>query len=236
MSCHWHRHSALCDCGPRLNPKQREVSWLNGKVVYSCVTCNVIPSTIIMKRALDWNNYQKHYTLRMRNWWKKLKNHESNLYSSEKHRKLGKKQQLSQHQICCQNIRHQRFVAKTSDIKNFSQIKHQIWCENIRSGNTDFRWNLALTKGKTPPKDNPDRGDHGHRNAGVPFSDSAPVPNFFNPVRLFFKFENPTPVQTPATIIDPTVIYSCFYIRNGHTDSCYCRNGNVTPDPCRVFY
>jgi len=48
--------------------------------------------------------------------------------------------------------------------------------------------------------------------AGVYFSDSgsAPVPKFLNPVRirvrLFFKFENPTPVQTPVTIIDPTVI------------------------------
>jgi len=30
---------------------------------------------------------------------------------------LGKKQQLSQHQICCQNIRHQKFLSK-----------HQIWC------------------------------------------------------------------------------------------------------------
>ena len=60
--------------------------------------------------------------------------------------------------------------------------------------------------------------------AGVTFtdSDSAPVPKFL--IRKFFKFENPTPVQTPATIIDPTVIYPCFYLRNDHTDSCYCRN------------
>ena len=52
--------------------------------------------------------------------------------------------------------------------------------------------------------------------AGVTFSDSdfAPVPKFLNPgpdpARLFFKSENPTPVQTPATIIDPTVIYPFF--------------------------
>jgi len=25
---------------------------------------------------------------------------------------LGKKQQLSQHQICCENIRHQKFLSK----------------------------------------------------------------------------------------------------------------------------
>ena len=35
------------------------------------------------------------------------------------------------------------------------------------------------------------------------------------PVWQFFKFENPTPVQTPATI-DPTVIFPCFYLRNDH--------------------
>jgi len=33
-------------------------------------------------------------------------------------------------------------------------------------------------------------------------------------VRLFFKFVSPTPVQTPATMIDQTVIYPCFYLRN----------------------
>jgi len=44
---------------------------------------------------------------------------------------LGKKQQLSQHQICCQTIRHQKFLSK-----------HQIWCSNIRSGNTEHcTWN-----------------------------------------------------------------------------------------------
>jgi len=36
---------------------------------------NVIPNT--MKRASSvWNSYQTH--MRVRNWWKKLKNHESN--------------------------------------------------------------------------------------------------------------------------------------------------------------
>jgi len=55
--------------------------------------------------------------------------------------------------------------------------------------------------------------------------------NFGIRVRQFFKFENPTPVQTPATIINRTWIYSCFYLRNDHTDSWYCRNWKVTPDP-----
>jgi len=54
-------------------------------------------------------------------------------------------------------------------------------------------------------------------------------------VQLFFNFENLTPVQTPATIIDPTVIYPCFYLRNGHTDFCCCRNRRVTPDARPVF-
>jgi len=61
----------------------------------------------------------------------------------------------------------------------------------------------------------------------------------FNPgpvrVRQYFKFENPTPVQTPATIINQTLIYPCFYLRNNHTDSCHYRNWKVTPDPGPVF-
>jgi len=76
--------------------------------------------------------------------------------------------------------------------------------------------------------------------AGVTFSDSntALVPKFLNPGphpgRIFLIFENPTPVQTSATMIDPTLIYPCFYLRNDPTDSWYCRNGKVTPDPVLV--
>jgi len=76
--------------------------------------------------------------------------------------------------------------------------------------------------------------------AGVNFSDSAPVRKCLSPgpdpVRVFFKFENPTPVQTSATIVDPTLIYPCFYLRNDRTDSGYCRNGKVTPNPGPVFH
>ena len=53
-------------------------------------------------------------------------------------------------------------------------------------------------------------------------------------VRKFFGFENPTPVQTQATI-DAIEVYPCFSLRNDHADSCYCRNGKVTPDLGPVF-
>ena len=36
----------------------------------------------------------------------------------------GKKQQLSQHQICCQNIRHQKFLSKTSEVVTLMHIIH----------------------------------------------------------------------------------------------------------------
>jgi len=75
--------------------------------------------------------------------------------------------------------------------------------------------------------------------ARVTFSDSNSAPvvfqNFWIRVRQFFKFENPTPVQTPATIIDPTVFYPYFYYINDQKDSCYCRHWKVTLDPGPVF-
>ena len=40
-------------------------------------------------------------------------------------------------------------------------------------------------------------------------------------MRKFFKFKSPTLVQTPATI-EATENYQWFYLRNPHTDSCYC--------------
>jgi len=54
-------------------------------------------------------------------------------------------------------------------------------------------------------------------------------------VQQFFKFDNPTPIQIPATIIDPTVIHPWCYLRNDLTDSCYCRSWKVTPDPGPIF-
>jgi len=57
--------------------------------------------------------------------------------------------------------------------------------------------------------------------------DSAPVPKCLKPdagrVRKIFKFENLTPVQTPATM-DATDIQQCLYlgyvIYENQTDSC----------------
>ena len=78
--------------------------------------------------------------------------------------------------------------------------------------------------------------------AGVTFSDSGstPVPKFLNlapdPGATIFKFENPTPVQNPDAIIDPTEIFPCFYLRDDHTDSCYCRNRKMTLASGLFFY
>ena len=50
----------------------------------------------------------------------------------------------------------------------------------------------------------------------------SPIPSLFQNFSIWirvrkFKFENPTPVQTPATI-DPTKIYQCFHLRNDLAD------------------
>ena len=50
---------------------------------------------------------------------------------------------------------------------------------------------------------------YGPEVAGVTFSVSDPVSNFWIRIGKFSKFENPTTVQTLATI-DPTEIYPCF--------------------------
>jgi len=53
-------------------------------------------------------------------------------------------------------------------------------------------------------------------------------------VRLFFKFEHPTPVPTPLqSSIQPWFTH-VFFPRNDHADSCYSRIRNVTPGP--VFH
>jgi len=74
--------------------------------------------------------------------------------------------------------------------------------------------------------------------AGDIFSDSksAPVPKFFNPVPTILQIRDPIPVQTTVTIIDPTLIYPRFYLRNDYTDSCYCRNAKVPQDQGPVFH
>jgi len=44
----------------------------------------------------------------------------------------------------------------------------------------------------------------------VTFQTHTPVLKFSNPGPKVFKFEKPTPVQTPVSIIDPTEIYPYF--------------------------
>ena len=134
-TCHWMKpphENFLRTPLPTLNQKERSIvinleSWLFMRNV------NVIPNA--MKRASSvWNDYQTH--MRVRNWWKKLKNHEPNLFLSKSIENFGKKQQLSQHQICCENIRHQKFLSK-----------HQIWCWNIRSCSTAYEtWLPNITE------------------------------------------------------------------------------------------
>jgi len=60
--------------------------------------------------------------------------------------------------------------------------------------------------------------------------------NFWIPIRVrkFFKFDDPTPVQNPASI-DPNEIYLWFYFRNDRADCCYCPIWKLTEDPVSVF-
>ena len=77
--------------------------------------------------------------------------------------------------------------------------------------------------------------------AEVIFSDydSAPVPKFSNrgpdPGLAILKIWESDYCSDSGYNHHPTVIYPCFYLRHDHTDSCYCRNGKVTPDPGRFF-
>ena len=73
---------------------------------------------------------------------------------------------------------------------------------------------------------------------GVNFSDSDSAPKFLNPAPdpAILQIWESDACSNSATIIDPTVIYPCFYLRYDRTDSCYCRNGEVTPDPGPFFH
>ena len=72
----------------------------------------------------------------MRDWWKKLKKRESNLFSFWNERKCGKKQQHSEHQICRQNIRHHKFIrehhircyVKISEVATLVSTIPNFWC------------------------------------------------------------------------------------------------------------
>jgi len=115
-----------------LNPKQREVSSLNGKVGYLRVTCNVIPNA--MKLATVWNDYK--HTLRVRNWWKKLKNHTPYLFSSKKYRKFGKK-------VIAQSTSDLLPKHQTSEIslkKSDLMLKHQKWQHWVQCIKNHISW------------------------------------------------------------------------------------------------
>ena len=72
----------------------------------------------------------------VRDWWKKLKNHKSNLFSPWNERKCDEKQQPNQHHICRQNVKHQKFIwehhiwchIKISEVATLASMIPSFWC------------------------------------------------------------------------------------------------------------
>ena len=100
---------------------------------WSCVTWNgtlsaakeLVQFGTVIKHTREWKLVERNF---------KIMN--LNLFSSWKVRNSGKRKwQSSQHQICRQNIRHQKFLYKNS-----------VWCGIIRSGKPNFM-RLSLDKG-----------------------------------------------------------------------------------------
>jgi len=73
--------------------------------------------------------------------------------------------------------------------------------------------------------------------AGVTFSDSdsAPFPKFWNPDPAIFQIWQSHSCSDSGYNHQTNLNLPIFYLRNAHTDSCYCRNWKVTPDPGPVF-
>ena len=71
------------------------------------------------------------------------------------------------------------------------------------------------------------------RGAGVTFSDSAPVPKFLNPDPgpAIFQIWQSDSCSDPGHNHRSNRNLPMFYLRNDHTDPCYCRNWKVTPSP-----
>jgi len=68
--------------------------------------------------------------------------------------------------------------------------------------------------------------------AGFTFSDSnsAPVPKFLNPGPEIFQIcESGSCSDSGYHQFNRNL--SIFFLRNDHADSCYCRNGKMTPGP-----
>jgi len=53
-----------------MNPKQKEVSPLNGKVGHLYLTLHSVIPNVVKTASSVWNDYQTH--VRVRNRWKKL--------------------------------------------------------------------------------------------------------------------------------------------------------------------
>ena len=69
-------------------------------------------------------------------------------------------------------------------------------------------------------------------------SDSALFSKFLNPgldLAIFQIWESGSSSDCGCNN-RPTVIYPCFYLRNDHTDSCYCQNWKVTPGLGPFFF
>jgi len=120
-----YQYLAKCD-NPRWIRNQAKYGHQMEKSVI-CVTCYVILNADVLAASSVWNDYQTH--MRVRNWWKKLKNY--SIFILKRHKIWGKNNSSV-------NI---RFAAKTSEIRNFSQ--------SIRSGNTDA-YHPRVHIGKAP--------------------------------------------------------------------------------------
>jgi len=74
--------------------------------------------------------------------------------------------------------------------------------------------------------------------AGVTFSnsDSAPVPKFLNPGPAIIQIWESDSSSDSGCNHRSNRSLPIFCWRNDHTDSCYYRNGKVTPDPGQVFH
>jgi len=101
-----------------LNPKQSIlIKWKNKLFVRNLY---VIPN--VMKRASSaWNEYQTYVSVK--NWWKKLDNHESNSFSPKKYRKFVKKATTQSTSDLSTKHQTSEISLNTSDL----MLKHQKW-------------------------------------------------------------------------------------------------------------
>ena len=75
----------------------------------------------------------------------------------------------------------------------------------------------------------------GHRPACISLIEQYISQNFFGGTKNALTWQRGTSSKKGWEPLSPTEIYPCFHLRNDHTDSCYCRNWKVTPDPDPFF-